>query len=200
MKNKSSGDSTANKKILDLFAEAGTLKRVKRNGWWMTGAPAEESVADHSFRCAVIGYVLARMEKTDPYKVILMTLFNDIHESRTGDSHKVAHRYLNVRTAEKNAFREQMKGLPDLLRKELSGMREEYDGQKTPESKVSRDADILECLIQAKEFLDMGFRKTEKFFKEGPKHLVTQSAKSLWKTAKKWDSSRWWEVIGKFER
>jgi putative hydrolases of HD superfamily len=200
MKNKRSGAGAADKKILDLFAEAGTLKRVKRSGWWMTGAPGEESVADHSFRCAVIGYVLAKMEKADPYKVILMALFNDIHESRIGDSHKVAHRYLNVRPAEKKAFREQMKGLPGFLEKELSGMRDEYDSQKTLESRISRDADILECLIQAKEFLDMGFRKAEKFFKEGPKHLETKSAKSLWKTAEKWDSSLWWEAIGKFER
>lgn len=190
----------SDKQILDLFAEAGVLKRVKRSGWWMTGSPGDESVAEHSFRCAVIGYVLAKMEKVDPYKVILMSLFNDIHEARIGDSHKVAHRYLDVRLAEKKAFREQMDNLPEFLGKELSGMREEYDRQKTHESLIARDADILECLIQAKEFLDMGFKKAEKFFKKAPAHLETKSAKRLWKMAVNWDSASWWESLGKFER
>ena len=189
-----------NKKILDLFAEAGALKRVKRSGWWMTGSPTDESVAEHSFRCAVIGYVLAGMEKADPYKVLLMTLFNDIHEARIGDSHKVAHRYIDVRSAEKRAFTDQVDSLPAFLGKELSGMRKEYDGQETIESLIARDADILECLIQAKEFLDMGFKKAEKFFKTAPSHLVTESARELWKTALNWDSGEWWEKLGKFER
>jgi len=188
------------RKILDLFAEAGALKRVKRSGWWMTGAPREESVAEHSFRCAVIGYVLARMEKADPYKAVMMSLFNDIHEARTGDLHKVAHRYLDVRPAEKKAFREQAKCLPEFLALELSAMRDEYDEQKTPEGVIARDADILECLIQAKEFLDMGFTKAKKFFIKAPGHLRTQSAKRLWKKVKTWDSGAWWESLGKFER
>jgi len=34
--------------ILDLLAEAGMLKRIKRSGWWMLGMPFEESVAEHS--------------------------------------------------------------------------------------------------------------------------------------------------------
>lgn len=188
------------KTILNLFAEAGTLKRVKRSGWWMTGSPDGESVAEHSFRCAVIGYVLARLEKVDPYKVLLMTIFNDIHEARICDSHKVAHRYLDVRTAEKKAFREQVDDLPLVLTKELSLMRSEYDSQQSRESLVARDADILECLIQAKEFLDMGFKKAEKFFAKAPRHLATPSAKRLWKAARKWDSGLWWEALGKFDR
>ena len=190
----------SDKQILDFFAEAGTLKRIKRSGWGMTGSPHDESVAEHSFRCAVIGYVLARMEKVDPYKVLLMTLFNDIHEARIGDSHKVAHRYIDVRTAEKKAFRDQVNGLPEFFGKELSDMREEHDDQKTGESLVARDADILECLIQAKEFLDMGFKKAEKFFKKAPSHLVTKSARDLWKTVLTWDSGSWWEHLGTFER
>ncbi|MBF0384955.1 MAG: HD domain-containing protein, partial [Candidatus Omnitrophica bacterium] len=39
---------------VNLFAEAGLLKRVKRSGWWVAGIKDPESVAEHSFRCAVI--------------------------------------------------------------------------------------------------------------------------------------------------
>lgn len=188
------------KSILDFFAELGMLKRIKRSGWWMVGIPQEESVAEHSFRCAAIGYILARMEKVDPYKVLMMTLFNDLHEARINDMHKVAHRYLNVKEAERTAFEEQVEGLGGKFGKELIALRTEHDKQRTPESVVSRDADILECLIQAKEYSDQGFRNAEKFFRKGPLHLKTKSARKLWKNMKNWDSNVWWEKLSKFER
>lgn len=189
-----------NRKTLDFIAEAGMLKRIKRSGWWMLGLPEEESVAEHSFRCAVIGYVLARMEKAEPYKVVMMSLFNDLHEARINDLHKVAHRYLNVREAEKAAFAGQIEGLDAVFKKELGALRREHDTQKTRESLIARDADILECLIQAKEYSDLGYKSAKKFFRAAPSHLKTKSAKKLWKLALSWDSSTWWESLSKFER
>ncbi|MBL7073137.1 MAG: HD domain-containing protein [Candidatus Omnitrophica bacterium] len=186
--------------VLDFFAEAGKLKQIKRSGWWMTGVPEAESVADHSFRCAVIGYVLAKIERVDAAKVLMMTLFNDLHEARINDLHKVAHRYLNVRAAEKKAFKEQITRMSDEIKGELAGVRREHDTQKTAESIVARDADILECLIQAKEYADQGFQCAKKFFKKAPEHLKTKSAKKLWKSAETWDSNSWWEKISEFER
>ncbi len=189
-----------NRNILNFIAEAGMLKRIKRSGWWMLGIPHEESVAEHSFRCAVIGYVLAKMEKVNPEKIVMMTLFNDIHEARINDLHKVAHKYLNVREAEKKAFTEQIESLPGDMKGELTSIRKEHDEQETPESVIARDADILECLIQAKEYVDLGFKEAEKFFKKAPEHLKTKSARELWNTTKDWDSSTWWEKLTEFER
>ncbi len=186
--------------LLDFIAEAGKLKNVKRSGWWMLGIPQEESVADHSFRCAVIGYVLARMEKANAANVLLMTLFNDIHEARITDLHKVAHRYLRVKEAEDKAYKEQIENLPGKIREELMSNRRELVSQESLESLVARDADILECLIQCKEYVDQGYSQAEKFFKKGPLHLKTQSAKTLWDRAKSWDSNEWWEKLGEFER
>ena len=188
------------KEILNFLAEAGTLKRIKRSGWWMLGIPKDESVAEHSFRCAVIGYILAKMEKADLYKVLLMTLFNDLHEARIGDQHKVAHKYLNVREAEKKAFFEQVENLDENIKDELFKVRAEHDEQKTIESLVARDADLLECLLQAKEYKDMGFKEAEKFFKKAPEHLKTESASRLWKSARNWNSNTWWEKLTEFER
>jgi len=186
--------------VLDFIAEAGILKRIKRSGWWMAGVAHEESVAEHSFRCAVIGYVLAKMERAEPYKVMLMTLFGDLPEARINDSHKVANKYLNAREAEKTVYAEQIDSLEGYMREELGQAREEYDSQNTPEAVIARDADILECLVQAKEYSDLGFRNAEKFFKKAPEHLHTKSAQKLWKSMKPWDSSTWWERLTKFER
>ncbi|MET9511990.1 HD domain-containing protein [Streptomyces flavidovirens] len=41
------------------ISEMSVLRRVARTGWWFTGNKAPESVAEHSFRAAAIGSVLA---------------------------------------------------------------------------------------------------------------------------------------------
>ncbi len=185
---------------LNFFAEAGLLKRVKRSGWWVAGIENPETVAEHCFRCAVIGYYIAFCEGVDPAKVVAMTLFNDIHEARINDLHKMGHYYIDFRNAEQKVFADQIKDLNVKFKAALSDLRKSYDQQKTRESIVARDADILECLIQAKEYLDNGYPVAKTFFNRAPSHLKTRTAKALWKAALKWDSHSWWQNVVKFER
>jgi putative hydrolase of HD superfamily len=185
---------------LDFFAEAGLLKRVRRSGWWVAGINNPESVADHSFRTAVIGFYMAYLENVDPFKVVSMSLFNDIHEARINDLHKMGHSYIDFKDAEKRVFAHQVDNIHEKVRNSLTNLRWEYDGQDTLESKVARDADILECLIQAKEYLDSGHKEAEHFFKTAPDHLETETAQKLWSHMSSWDSSEWWQDVVKFER
>ena len=185
---------------INLFAEAGLLKKIKRSGWWVAGIKDPESVADHSFRCAIIAYYMAHLEKVDPYKTLTMALFNDIHESRINDLHKMGHYYIDFKKAEKKVFNDQVKNLDSGVKKEMEAFRKEYDEQKTKESIVARDADILECLLQAKEYYDNGHTKAKKFFKKAPDYLKTKSAQKFWKQIKNWDSGQWWEDVVKFDR
>jgi len=166
----------------------------------VAGISNPESVADHCFRCAVIGYYLAHLEEVDPYKVLVMALFNDIHEARINDLHKMGHHYIDFKVAEKRVFQDQIKPLPQSLKEELEKFRNEFDEQKTKESLVARDADILECLLQAKEYLDQGYPETKMFFKQAPDHLKTASAKKIWRSMRAWKSHLWWQRIVKFER
>lgn len=185
---------------LNFFAEAGLLKHIKRSGWWVAGIKNPETVAEHCFRCAVIGFYLAHMENVDPYKVVTMTLFNDIHEARINDLHKMGHHYINFREAEKKVFDDQTANLDSSVQRDLRRFRKDYDAQQSRESLVARDADILECLVQAKEYTDAGHTKARKFFQCAPGFLKTKSAKALWKKVLKWDTSLWWENVVKFER
>ena len=195
-----------NKKInpqvaaLNFFAEAGLLKRVKRSGWWVAGIKDPETVAEHCFRCAIIGYYLAHCEGVDPYKVVTQTLFNDIHEARINDLHKMGHHYIDFRNAEQKVFADQIAPLEKRVKESLKNIREDYDRQQSPESIVARDADILECLIQAREYVDLGFPVARTFFKRAPDHLKTSTAKKLWQQALIWDSHAWWQNVVKFER
>lgn len=187
-------------RILDFLAEAGQLKRVKRSGWWVAGIKYPESVAEHCFRCAVIGYLIAVAEKADPYKVVMMCLFNDIHEARINDLHKVGHRYIDFKKAEDKAYSGQISMLPEAVRLEMTAMRSQYAGQATREAVIARDADILECILQAKEYLDAGHAHTGSFMLVGSKYLKSRFARKLFFRLKKWDSSRWWRELAVFER
>ncbi len=185
---------------LNFFAEAGLLKKVKRSGWWVAGIKDPESVADHSFRCAMIAYWMAHAEKVSPYRCLVMALFNDIHEARINDLHKMGHYYIDFKKAEQKVFQDQVKDFGPSLKKEMIQLREEYDAQKTKASLIARDADILECLIQAKEYDQEGYAKAKTFLRRAPFYLKTKSAQRLWKQLINWDSASWWQHVVKFER
>ena len=185
--------------IVEWILEAGLLKRTPRSGWSLAGVSAAESVADHSFRCTVIGYVLAHMENADVYRTLLMTLFNDIHESRVTDLHKMAQHYMDPEAAENRSFSDQIRGLPEGLREELSATRREYKLQESKESIVARDADILECLVQAKEYSAHGNTGAALLMRNAG-HLKTDSARKLWALMERTDVNEWWSRIGSFGR
>jgi putative hydrolase of HD superfamily len=148
----------------------------------------------------VIGYLLAHQEGVSVERTVLMTLFNDIHESRITDLHKMAQRYIDAEPAEDASHNDQIDPLPEGIRTEMSDLREEYRAQESQESIVARDADILECLIQAREYLAHGHSSASLFMEKAPAHLKTASAKKLWEMAREMDVNEWWSRIGKFTR
>jgi len=186
-------------KPLQWIFEMGLLKRTPRSGWSLLGIRNPESVADHSFRCAAIGYILAHMEGADAHRVMVMTLFGDLHEARITDLHKMAQHYVDADAAEDRAFADQIEGLPAGIHGDLSGMRADYRAQESKESIIARDADILECLIQAKEYSEQGNPAAVEFTKNAG-HLATDSARRLWNLAESTDVNAWWRAIGVFGR
>lgn len=187
--------SASSTTILDLVAEAGTLKSVRRSGWWMIGIKNGESVAEHSFRTGLLGYLLAKMEGADPYPVVMMSLLNDLHEARINDLHKVGHRYIDFRAAEKKAAAEQMANLPPAIRKDLTTWSTQLHDQSTRAAVIARDADLLECMIQGKEYAERGYPQAISWMTR-PMHLLkTKSAKALAKRLKSWKSARWWQHL-----
>jgi putative hydrolase of HD superfamily len=190
----------ANKAIMHFIFEAGMLKQVARSGWSVLGIKNAESVAEHSFRCAALGYLLARMEGVSPYRILLMTLFGDMQEARITDLHKMAQRYIDAEGAEETSFKEQISALPKAMRKELAALRHEYNEQRTREGVIARDADILECLIQAKEYHEQGHAQAAHFMRKAPSHLKTKSARTLWRVAKRENISDWWFRLSEFKR
>jgi putative hydrolase of HD superfamily len=188
------------KKILNLFFEFDQLKRVKRSGWWAAGIKDPESVADHTSRTCFIGYVLSKLENVDPKKVVLMLVSHDMPETRINDKDKIEARYIDGKIGEKKAFEEQVENLPRDIRGELLLLQNEFDECKTKEAIVAKDADYLECAIQAKEYLEIGYKKTGDWMNDVGKVLKTRSAKEIFALIKDSDSLDWWKGLKKLPK
>ncbi|MBN2111486.1 HD family hydrolase [Candidatus Woesearchaeota archaeon] len=180
--------------------EAGQLKRVKRSGWWLIGVDNPETVAEHSFRTAVVGYVIASLEGLNPDKVAMTALFHDFPETRLNDMHKVGQRYIDFKDAEISAFREQVSRLPEKIRKDLSERIHYNHEDATPEDTAARDADYIECALQAKEYIDKGYKEAQDWLDNIKTVIRTETAKKMLAEIERTDSNSWWKGLKNIKR
>lgn len=176
------------KNIVNFLFEIGILKKTPRSGYQFLGT-GNESVAEHSFRVAVIAYLLAKNEpKADMQKVVLMSLFHDFHEARTGDHNYVNKRYVTVN---------ENKAVNDLARKlsfgqEIVSLIDEFNSRETLEAQLSQDADQLDFILELKRQQDLGNISAAEWLKYSAKRLITDFAKTLADEIVTTDSSDWW--------
>jgi len=166
-----------NNDIAKYLYEVGYLKHLKRAGWIMLGIPDPESVAEHSFRTAILGYILASLAGADPQKTAVMCLFHDTAETRTGDLHRLARRY--NQGDDELALNEQMQRLPSAMAESITSLVEEYEHRSPLEGLLARDADLLECLLQAREYQTQGFVDADDWITSCYASLKTEEAKNL---------------------
>jgi len=193
----------ANQKISNIVKylfEAGELKRVRRSGWWLIGVEHPESIAEHSFRAAIVAYIIAKMENANAEKAALTVLFHDMPESRINDLHKVGQRYIDTKPAEKNAFKEQVEMLPESIKRDLLENINYNNGDISKEGVIAKDADLIECALQAKEYIDKGFKDAQDWLKNIRKILKTSSAGKMLDVIEKTDSNSWWKGLKNIKR
>lgn len=179
--------------------EAGMLKRVKRSGWWAEKVETPESVADHSFRTGVLAFVLAKMEGLDDTaanRLCAAGVFHDMQETRIGDLHKIAARYIHVEEElERKVEAEQLEALPKELRQSMMALSRLDDAER----RILKDADYLECAFQAREYADIGFKGAETWIKNISERLKTPSAKKLLAQMRDMDSNCWWKGLKRLD-
>lgn len=176
--------------VAKYFFEAGELKREKRTGWWAAGVKNPESVAEHSWRTAVIAYVLAVEEGFDENKACAAALFHDLLEARLGDRHKISTNYLKT---PKRVARKIQADQAKVLGKTGERILRLLEDEKL--RVVAKDADYLECCIQAKEYADVGYSAAEDWFKRAGSMLNTKSAKRIFKELKSMPFTTWWKGL-----
>lgn len=139
------------KDIVELFFKLGELKTIKRSGWIRHGIKNPESIADHSFRMAMIALILGDEFKLDTSKLIKMALIHDIAEIIVGDLTP----YCNINIQEKSSQEyNAMKELLSYISKSSYYMDLwlEFERQETKEAKLVHNIDKLEMIIQAVEY------------------------------------------------
>lgn len=185
------------KNITNFLFELSMLKRQPHSGFALAGVKNLDSLADHTCRAALIGYILADLEGADPFKTAMMLLLHDVHECRIGDHHKVAARYVNTKDAKNTAFKEQLALLPPSIAIPWQKMFDEYDERRTKEGIIAQDADWLETAISAREFLAEGFKSCQKWIENVRVALETDSAKKLLTTIEQTEPTDWWHGLKK---
>ena len=186
-------------KIAKYLFEAGMLKRVKRSGWWVCKIKDPESVAEHSFRAAVVAFILSKLEgESDAIasRIATAAVFHDMHETRILDLNKVAARYIDKQDAiGKKVEEEQLSLLPSEVKKAVGSILNLNDKEKT----LLKDADLLELALQAKEYLEIGYKDCETWIENIEKKLKTNSARELLKHIKKMNSKEWYVGLKKLD-
>ena len=165
--------------ITNFFYEVGTLRKIARSHrQTLLTDDLSDNIASHSFRTTVIGHQLAIMENADTAKVILMCLYHDVGETRTGDLNWIHKKYVSK------------KNVPQ----EFNQYWEEYEERKSLEAKIAKDADLLDQILLLNEYVWQGNKEAVIWLKSGEqeKALTTLSAKKLAKEINATRPSSWW--------
>jgi putative hydrolase of HD superfamily len=174
--------------------EVGHLKRSRRQGWWQAGIDDPESIAEHSFRVAVIGYVLAAMEGADPQATAATCLFHDVIESRLGDIPNVTKHYTSPEPPEA-VSRDQLAGLPTEVANKIQSLVRDYAGHGSREALLASDADKLECIMQAREYQSQGYQNVEPWITSNLAKLRSESARALAVVCQELPPDQWWKTF-----
>ncbi len=145
------GPDMTPQQLLDILSVAERLKCNTRH--CDTSSGRRESVAEHSWRSALLAMLLSGVSEYRNYdmnRVIRMCLIHDLGEAFTGD----------IPTFEKTAGDEQKEvsllnewigGFPEAQKKEFRSLFSEMEKLETPEAKLYKAIDKIEAVIQHNE-------------------------------------------------
>ena len=174
-------------RLVDFLNECGMLRKTPRTGYQFLGSGSED-VAQHSFRTAVIGHVLALMAGADVARTTYMCLFHDLHEARTGDFNYVNRIYnKSVRT---QALEHATAGTG--LEEDILGYWEELEETATLEARLAQDADQLDFILNLKEEFDHGNKYAGEWLQMAIERVRTQWGRDLAETIAETDHKDWW--------
>ncbi len=137
------------KTLMGVMKTLEALKCSTRHSWTSSGR--QESVAEHSWRLAMLAYfVKDEFPEADSDKVIMMCLCHDIGEAYKGDIPAFS-KTENDKNVERLDYEKFVAALPQPFRNEMSALIKEMWDCETIEAKICRALDKMECLIQHNE-------------------------------------------------
>jgi len=166
------------KQLIDFFHEIGKLKRKPRRGWVINDIRDPESIAEHTFRAAIMAWILGKKKGLNIEKILKMALIHDLCEIYAGDTtpydsvlpksrkkraelmktwprfsdsekKKIAQEKYKK---EKKAIEKLTSKLSPSLRKEIQNLWLDYEKGLTPEGRFFRQTDRIESFLQDMEY------------------------------------------------
>jgi putative hydrolase of HD superfamily len=174
-------DSTIDREATGIVAfayEMGVLKRLRRAGWWHIGVRDPESVAEHSLRVAQLAALIASEEGGDPARAAYLGMWHDSQETRIGDIPHSTRPYIDVASNER-ITNDQTAILPDNAAKSIREAVLEYETAETIEARCAKDADRLECLMQAVEYREAGYQRVDGWIQSSLARIKTPFGRRL---------------------
>jgi putative hydrolases of HD superfamily len=162
------------KGTVDFLQAAGNLKRLSRKGWILRKVPNPESVADHSFRTALMAMLLSKKCGYDEDKCTKMALLHDLAEAIAGDITPGEMTQNRKMKAENAAATILFENEPRLKR-----IWKEYAAQETREAKFVFELDKLEMMLQAAEYQDKHHIDLGEFFSYAKERIRTPELKKI---------------------
>jgi len=150
--------------ILHAARAAGQLKRLKRAGWVERQVPQVESVAEHSFRSAVLAVLAGGKLRRE--RLVTIALLHDLCEAITGDATPADGLDPAVKSQrEEQAMAALTTGLVN--GQELYELWLDFERGRTPEGRLIKQIDKLEMALQALEYAESGHPGLQEFLADG---------------------------------
>jgi len=167
------------KDLLNFFIEIGKLKKMQRMGWVINQIENPESIADHVFRSAIMGWILGKEKGgLNVEKLLKMSLIHDLCEIYAGDETPYdsilprdkrklrelmktwprfsdtvrKNRIKNKHQREEKALKRLIFKLPLNLKNEIGNLWLNYEKRLTSEGRFFHQADRMENFLQAYEY------------------------------------------------
>lgn len=168
-------------KTLDFALVLGNLKKQKRTGWVRESVPNPESVAEHSFRMAVLVMILAPKVGADSAKAMKMALIHDIGEAETGDI--VTTRGTQIQSNLQSKIENERRALVQIFNlidsDEYIHLFDEFEENKTREAMLVKQIDKLEMAIQALEYEQEHAVDLQEFFDDASSKIQDENIKEI---------------------
>ena len=137
------------KKLLEVLHVAEKLKDTTRHCY--TSGGRHESVAEHSWRTALMAYLMKdAFPEADMDKVIKMLLIHDLGECFTGDI-PVFEKTAADEESEEKLLKQWVASLPEPFASEMAELYREMDERQTLEARIYKCIDGLEAVISHNE-------------------------------------------------
>ncbi|WOO77543.1 HD domain-containing protein [Vanrija pseudolonga] len=183
------------------------LKVEKRSGWIREGVKKPESIADHMCRMALMAMMIPSTAERplDIPRCVMMALVHDLAEAYVGDITPIegvpAHVKHELEEQAMDSFLNEMLGGEgnQQARERFRSLWEEYEARETPESKLVKDLDRLELVLQAVEYeRSQDIRTLGTFYTGSIPHLEHPSVRK-WAESAMEERKQLWAERGRAE-